>query len=89
MEITFDPEKDARNVAKHGISLALAAKIDWSTLDASLDDRHEYGEERYVAGAPIGDRLYVVVFVVRDDAIRVISLRKANKREVKHYGEQT
>lgn len=58
MEITFDPAKDAANIAKHGASLAVA---------------------------PVSTRLYCVVFIDRSDERRIISLRKANKREVKRY----
>lgn len=49
------------------------------------DTRADYGELREIGFALIGDRLYVVVFVQRGDVMRVISLRKANSREVKLY----
>ena len=50
-----------------------------------IDLRRDYGEERQCALVPKGQRLYFVAFVDRDDVRRVISLRKANEREVKHY----
>lgn len=50
--------------------------------------RHDYGEPRMVALAPIGERLYCVVYVDRGDNRRVISLRKANYREVIEYANQ-
>ena len=87
MIITYDPNKDASNQAKHGVSLSEASKIDWFTALEKLDDREDYGEDRYTAVGFIGHRLYCVVYVDRDDGRRIISLRKANSREVKDYAE--
>jgi uncharacterized DUF497 family protein len=89
MKITFDPAKDASNLTKHGVSLALARDLDWGTLAVKLDTRRDYGEPRQIGYAAEGERLYCVVFVDRPpDAPterRVISLRKANDREVIRY----
>jgi len=85
MRIEFDPTKDASNREKHGLSLALASELDWDEALVWVDDRHEYGELRMIALAPSTGILYYVAFVDRDDARRIISLRKANRREVKHY----
>ncbi len=87
MEITYDPAKDAVNVEKHGVSLALASQMEWDDALIKVDDRHNYGEQREVAIAFIGSRLYVAVYVIRDNARRMISLRKANQREFQHYAE--
>ena len=84
---TFDPDKDATNIAKHGVSLADAELIDWDAALVWEDDRKEYGETRLVALAPIDDRLFCCVYVERDGQRRFISLRKANKREVMEYVE--
>lgn len=83
--IVFDPDKDATNLRKHGVSLAAAARLDWNAALAWIDDRADYGELRIVALAPIGDRLFFVVFVDRYEGRRIISLRRANRREVNHY----
>ena len=85
MFIEFDPAKDAANQDKHGISLAMASELDWDQALVWVDDRHEYGELRMIALAPDTGVLYYVAFVDRADARRIISLRKANRREVKHY----
>lgn len=87
MNIEFDPAKDAANMAKHGISLAVAARIEWNAVLCLPDTRHDYGETREIGFAMLDQRLYVVVFVQRDAAMRIISLRKANSREVKLYDE--
>ena len=87
MRIAFDPAKDAANIAKHGVSLAEARMIEWETLWAIPDERCDYGEERWVGFAYVGLRLFSVVFTDRGDVRRIISLRKANSREVKRYAE--
>ena len=89
MHLTFDPVKDAANVAKHGISLSAAADLDWANALTESDDRHDYCEDRMKSLAPMNDRIYAVVWVQRGDSVRVISLRKANLREAKLYANQT
>jgi uncharacterized DUF497 family protein len=85
MIISFDEHKDTINQQKHGISLALASSIDWDLLLSTEDARHNYGEVRIIGYAPIGSRIYCVVFTDREYERRIISLRKANSREVNHY----
>jgi len=85
MRIVFDPRKDESNLAKHGVSLILAAELDWDDALVWFDGRREYGEMRMVALAPKSAILYCVAFVDRGSVRRVISLRRANRREVKHY----
>ena len=85
MDIEFDPAKDQANIDKHGVTLALAADIEWSDVLCMPDDRRDYGEVREIGFTVIGQRLYVVVFVQRGQTMRIVSLRKANSREVKAY----
>jgi len=85
IHISYDQGKDSANIAKHGLTLAHAAHLDWDTLIATPDTRHSYGEERMTGYAFIDTRLYCVIFVDREDTRRIISLRKANPREVKSY----
>lgn len=87
VKIAYSPAKDAANVEKHGVSLALAAELEWETLWADADTRHSYGETRFIGYAVRVDRLYCVVFTDRGEQRRIISLRKANPREVKRYAE--
>jgi uncharacterized DUF497 family protein len=84
VKIAFDPAKDAINRSKHGISL----RVDWNRVLAKLDTRTDYGEPRQIGYGPIGRRLYCVVFVDRGDTLRIISLRKANNREIDRYEAQ-
>jgi uncharacterized DUF497 family protein len=85
VQFDFDSGKDATNMSKHGLSLAAAAELSWDAALVWIDDRADYGEVRMVALAPIGDILCFVAFVDREPARRVISLRRANRREVNHY----
>ena len=85
MNISFDHAKDAANLAKHGVSLAEAVNIEWDTLRGIPDARRDYGEARMIGYAILADRLYCVVFTDRGTVRRIISLRKANAREVRDY----
>jgi uncharacterized protein len=87
MQIEFDSAKDAANKAKHGDSLALAGELDWDAALVWVDDRFKYDELRMIALAPKTEILYYVAFLELGEVRRVISLRRANRREVKHYVE--
>jgi len=89
VQFVFDSGKDATNLGKHGLSLAAAAELSWEAALVWIDDRADYGEVRVVALAPIGDILYFVAFVDRETKRRIISLRRANRREVNHYVKAT
>ena len=89
MLVTFDPPKNARNIAERGIPFRLALRMDWTTALVAEDTRKEYGEKRYQAVGSIGDRLHVLVFTPRPPALHVLSLRKANDRERTKYAAQT
>lgn len=79
--------KDKVNQLKHGVSLALTEVLFAGPHVSMTDDRFVYGEVRAVAFGLISDRLFVCVYVDREAERRVISLRKANRREVMRYGE--
>lgn len=87
MKIEFDPAKDETNQTKHGVSLSMAVELDWEAALVWVDERFEYKETRMIALAPKTEILYYVAFVDRGEVRRVISLRRANRREVKHYVE--
>jgi len=84
---TFDPGKNKRNIAERGLSFDAASRFEFGTALVATDDRKDYGEVREVAFGFIGERIHVLVFTMRGDACHVISLRKANKREVRTYVE--
>lgn len=87
MEFEWDVEKDEANRAKHGVSLAAAA-LDWDEALDQIDDRTDYGELRVSALVPRAGRLYFCAHTQRGTVHRIISLRKANARQVKRYADQ-
>lgn len=89
MDIDFDPAKDAANILKHGMSLGAAQRMDWDTVIARPDHRHDYGEQRLVGYGGIDRRLHCIVYVIRSGCRRIISLRKANNREIDRYEKGT
>ncbi len=89
MKYEWDESKRAANLAKHEVDFIDAEYFDWSSAIETIDDRFDYDEERWVALGFIGKRLHVLAYTVRGENIRVISLRKANKRETENYEEKT
>lgn len=87
MIVEFDSAKDIANKKKHGISLSVANELNWEAALVWVDGRYEYNETRMIALAPKTNILYYVAFVDRGEALRIISARRANRREVKHYVE--
>jgi len=85
MEVEFDPKKDVENLKNHGVSLALATELAWDAALVWIDQRFEYDEVRMIALAPKTMVLYYVAFVDRGSVRRIVSLRRATRREVKHY----
>ena len=83
MRFEFDPAKNERNIKERGISFALSAEFDWTTALVLRSDRA--GEARYMAVGETAGRLRVLVYTKRGQALRIISLRRANSREVKRY----
>ncbi len=89
MRIAFDPAKDAANRRKHGVSLAAARELDWDSALVWVDERFDYGEVRMIALAPETNILYYVAFVDQGSVRRIISLRRATRREVRHYAQSS
>lgn len=81
MKLVFDPAKSRRNALERGLPFTAAASFDWTTAWMLEDRRKEYGEPRFRAIGMIGVRLHVLVFTFRHEELRVISLRRANRRE--------
>lgn len=89
VRITFDPKKSKANALERELAFSLAAKFDFETAWYLVDDRRDYGETRIRALGLIENRVHVMVFTETATGIRVISLRKANPREVRRYEEET
>ncbi len=85
MRLSFDPAKNERNIQQRGLDFSLVADFEWATAVMVEDLRKDYGERRFLALGRIGVRLHALVFTPRAESLHVISLRKANTRELKHY----
>ena len=85
MIIEFDSVKCQRNVVERNLSFERANEVDLEAALISRDERQNYGEDRYVALCHLDKRLHVLCFTETICGIRVISFRKANKREVLRY----
>ncbi len=86
MEISFDPEKSERNRLERGLPFDWAEQFDFETALYWQDERKPYPEARIVALGYLAGRLHVMVFSPSPAGIRVISLRKANRREGVQHG---
>ncbi len=85
--IEFDPEKSTRNLRERGVGFDRFADLDFGTAIGLDDTRKDYGERRIrVLGLIEGD-LHAAVITPRGDRIRVISLRRANRREERAYAK--
>jgi uncharacterized DUF497 family protein len=85
VDLSYDPAKNQRNIRERGLDFDRAVEFDFTT--AEIDPVFRNDELRYLAKGLLGGRLHVLCFKVVDDGIRVISFRKANKREVRQYEE--
>jgi uncharacterized DUF497 family protein len=88
MRFEWDEAKRIANLAKHRVDFVLVEHFDFEDAVVFADSRQDYGEERMTALGSIGSRLHVLIFTWRSEIVRVISLRKANAREVKFYEQQ-
>jgi uncharacterized DUF497 family protein len=89
VKFSYDPKKNLRNVAGRNLSFERAANLEWETVSIMEDARENYPERRFVATGYLDGRLHVLCFTPAGDGIRVISFRKANKRETRRYEEAT
>jgi uncharacterized protein len=88
MDFEWDESKNRSNQKRHGLDFTEAKRLFNPSLFVDIDDREDYGEERYVGLGLLDGRVVVVIFTQPDDdTVRVISLRKANSYERQQYGE--
>lgn len=86
MQFEWDEAKNALNIDKHGIDFADVVDMFNHPMLTLLDEREDYGEDRWLAIGWIKSLIGVVVYTERyDDVIRIISARKATKNEVRRY----
>lgn len=87
MGYEYDPLKNESNFKKHGVYLSEVAYFEWDAAIINEDFRLTYPEKRFEALGYIEQNLYVLIFCLRKEKIRVISLRKANRREHVTYAK--
>lgn len=87
MKFEWDEAKRQGNLAKHGEDFVRIVDFEIVTALVAVDDRRDYGETRLVALGLIGARVMYVAYTEREDAVRVISLRRADKKEIGVYVE--
>ncbi|MEO9122342.1 MAG: BrnT family toxin [Burkholderiaceae bacterium] len=88
MEIDFDPVKSEVNCRVRGLPFTIVERFDFESALFNVDNRYDYGELRIFALGFIDGRLHALVFKEVVTGIRVISLRRANRREVKRYEQE-
>jgi hypothetical protein len=82
----WDRSKAKDNFAKHGVSFDLAKEVFRDPFAIEfLDDRQDYGEERFVIIGMVGGQLPYVAYAERNEVIRIISARRATKHEQEAY----
>ena len=85
MEFEWDEAKNRANLAKHGLDFADAEQVFSGRVVTFEDDRHDYGERRFLTLGSLAGRIVIVAHTARGDAARIISMRKANERERQIY----
>jgi hypothetical protein len=88
MKIDFDPAKSDNNNKERGLPFDMAEAFNWATAVYIADNRRDYGEDRIRAFGFIGNRVHALVFTPIPGGVRIISLRKANVREVRRYEKE-
>jgi len=86
MRFEWDEQKNQSNIDKHGLDFADAYRLFSLPMLVGLDEREEYGEERWIGIGLLDGRVVVVVYTELDEeTTRVISLRKALSHERTRY----
>ncbi|WP_323016220.1 BrnT family toxin [Castellaniella sp.] len=88
MEIEFDPEKRDKTLTERGLDFARADEVFAGRHFTLEDTRENYSEPRYITVGKLDNRMVVTVWTPRDEARRIISMRKANEREQTRYAHR-
>lgn len=91
MQFEWDPAKAVRNLAKHGVSFDEASTVFGDPLAGTiLDPRHSGEEPRFITiGRSTSQRLIIVAHAEAEKRIRIISARRATRRERENYESET
>jgi uncharacterized DUF497 family protein len=83
VRITFDRAKRDKTQKERGLDFRRSREVFGTAHLTRADDRHEYGGPRFITADRLDDRMVIIVWTPRGRARRVISMRKANEREIK------
>ena len=87
MKLDWDDAKRRTTLRTRGLDFADVGRIEWDAAIVLDDDRRDYGERRQVCLGLLHGQLVVVAYTFRDDALRVISMRGASRRERRIYDQ--
>jgi uncharacterized DUF497 family protein len=88
MEIEYDPLKSETNRQARGFGFDLGTGFDFESALIWIDNRFPYPETRYSALGQVAGRLHALVFTETPGGLRIISFRKANRREIRYYAQR-
>ena len=83
MRITFDRAKRERTLQERGLDFRQAREVFDGPHLTRPDERKDFGEARFISAGTLSGRIVIIVWTPRGKARRIISLRKANEREIK------
>ena len=86
MDFEWDPAKRLANIAKHGLDFAEVPRLNWDEVTILEDRRFSYSERRYWAFGMLDGHLHMVDLTRQQAVVRVISFRRASRKERKRYG---
>jgi uncharacterized protein len=87
MRITFDAVKREKTLIERGLDFARAKEVFEGLTITLPDQRQDYGEQRFITVGWLDERLVVLVWTPRGLVRRIISMGKANEREIAKYSQ--
>ena len=87
MQIEFDPDKRDKTLAERGLDFTHASEVFAGVNVTAEDARFDYGETRFTTVGVLDDRMVIVVWTPRGEVRRIISMRKANEREIARFAQ--
>lgn len=88
MEISYDPAKREATLRERGLDFVEAATLFEGPNVTVADDRHEYGEPRFITYGLLRDRMVMAAWTPTENGARIISMRKCNDREKRKFASR-
>ncbi len=86
MIFEWNEAKSDLNRKMRNIGFEIVYELDWEKAQTIKDDRFDYGEDRFLSFFKEGSAYYCVCFTLRNNKIRIISVRRARKKEAQRFG---